>query len=82
VAIERALGDGVVVISFTLPGNAGGQLDAVRQIVGEAIVGLQQINVNTVKAAIDYAKGERAYAAGSYRTAYDWYVSAYQRLLK
>lgn len=81
-AIERALGDGAHVVTYMLPANAGGQLDAVRQIVDQAINGMRLMGIDVTKASAALVKGDNALAAGNFRTAYDWYASAYQLLIK
>lgn len=80
--IERAIADGARVLSLMLPASAGGQLELVRQIVDEAIAGAQAAGLPITKASAEFSKGDAAMTAGDFRTAYLWYVSAYQHLLK
>jgi hypothetical protein len=82
IAIEQTLAQGVSMASFMLPASAGGHLDLVRQITSDAINGFRLLGIIVSKANSDFAKGETAYATGDFRTAYAWYASAYQQLLK
>jgi hypothetical protein len=82
VSIERAIADGTHLLSLMLPASAGGHLDVVRQIVDETILNAQTAGLATTKARADFARADAAAATGDFRSAYDWFVSAYQRLLK
>jgi hypothetical protein len=80
--LERAIATGQRILTLMLPALAGGQLENVRAIVDESIQAAAAAGISIIKAQADFAKGDAAATIGDYRTAYDWYVSAYQRLLK
>jgi hypothetical protein len=79
--VERALEDGKSIVSLRLPAFAGGQLETVHQLVADCIAGLRLIGAKVSRdAAFALSRGEDAYAAGDYTTAFAWYYKAYQQL--
>jgi hypothetical protein len=81
-AIEDALSSGRRIATFFLPSSVGGHLETVRDVVADALIAAQQAGLDTTKARSQFDKGDVALTAGAFKTAYDWYATAYQVLIR
>ncbi len=73
---------GFVVPEYALPAAAGGQLETAREIVIQAVLALQNLNLGDTGTALSLvALGDVAYNNSEYLTAYELFAQAYQSLV-
>jgi hypothetical protein len=80
--IEESLADPSVntVISFELPQANGGYLEKVRQVVTDSIAHAGSAGLSVSTATSFLAKGNTAFTANDWKSAYSWYGKAYRAL--
>jgi hypothetical protein len=80
--IEETLADPSVhtVISFELPQAFGGFLEKVRQVVTDSVTNAGSAGLSVGTANSFLAKGNAAFTARDWKSAYSWYGKAYRAL--